>query len=348
MAGLSGLVMAAAVAVWMRPPQAGLSFGKAVVLAAVWAIATVLAGTLGLGVAESVAEGRPAWPAARNVVGAAAVWVLIPPILLCWQRGSAWALSLGACSAAALAVCIRGMIAKENAEAREILEPMEPGPHFADLPAPDSGRPQALAVAVCVELAVVLVSRQELFWATVLMGIGSFLFVWKRLWSLRVKPDERMARPAGRAAVATALAMLILIPLLLRFGRGHGGMVETAQAASRSRADADRENGNKGDANDAYRGIVLFTVTNKDKQLPPVPLRRDLLRAGVPRRLIIPFDGAYWYFQRRAWGRGCIRIWRMAIRWRRASSRRAGFRWRCRRIRRWRSRWNWAAAGRCR
>jgi hypothetical protein len=301
MAGLSGLVMAAAVAVWMRPPQAGLSFGKAVVLAAVWAIATVLAGTLGLGVAESVAEGRPAWPAARNVVGAAAAWVLIPPILLCWQRGSGWAVGLGACSAAALAVCIRGMIATENAEAHE---PMEPGPRFADLPAPDSGRPQALAVAVCVELAVVLLSRQELFWATALMGIGSFLFVWKRLWSMRVKPDERMARPAGRAVVATALAMLILIPLLLRFGRGHGGMVETAQAASRSRADADRENGNKGDANDAYRGIVLFTVTNKEKELPPLPLRRDLLRAGVARRLIIPFDGAYWYFQAPRMGPG--------------------------------------------
>jgi hypothetical protein len=113
-----------------------------------------------------------------------------------------------------------------------------------------------------------------------------------------------MARPAGRAVVATALAMLILIPLLLRFGRGHGGMVETAQAASRSRADADRENGNKGDANDAYRGIVLFTVTNKEKELPPLPLRRDLLRAGVARRLIIPFDGAYWYFQAPRMGPG--------------------------------------------
>jgi len=303
MAALAGLVMAAAIAAWMRPPMAGLSFGKAVVLAAVWAIATVLAGTLAMGVAESIAEGRPAWPAARHVIGAAAVWVLIPPILLCWQRGSAWAVGLGACAGVALALCLRGMIARGQ-EVERVGEFFEPGPHFADLPAPDSGRPQALAVAVCVELAVVLLSRQELFWATVLMGIGSFLFVWKRLWSLRLRPDDGMGKPAGRAAMATALAMLILIPLLLRFGRGHGGMVETAQAASRSEADANRENGNKGDANDAYRGIVLFTVTNKDKELPPVPVHRDLLRAGVARPLIIPFDGAYWYFQAPRMGPG--------------------------------------------
>jgi hypothetical protein len=303
-AGLSGLVTAAAVAVWMRPPMTGLPFAKAAVLAGVWAIATVLAGTLGMCVAESVAQGRPLGPSARNGVGAAAVWVLIPPILLCWQRGSGWAVGLGACAGVAMAICVRGMILKENAGAQEMLEPMEPGPHFSDLPAPDSGRPQALAVAVCAELAVVLWSRQELFWATVLMGIASCVFVWKRLWSLRVSPDEGMARPAGRAAMATMLAMLILIPLLLRFGRGHGGMVETAQAASRSRADAEKENGNKGDANDAYRGIVLFTVTNKDKELAPVPLRRDLLHTGMARRLIIPFDGAYWYFQAPRMGPG--------------------------------------------
>jgi hypothetical protein len=302
-AALAGLVLAVTVAAWRQPPMAGLSLGKAAVVAALWIAATVLAGTLGLGLAESLVERRPAWPAARHGVGAAAVWVLIPPMLLCWQRGSGWALCVGACTGVALALCLRGMLPRSQ-ESDTVEEFFEPGPHFADLPPPDSGRPQALAVAVCAELAVVLFSRQELFWATVLMATGSFLFVWKRPWSLRAKPDERIGRPAGRAAIATTLAMMILIPLLLRFGRGHGGMVQAAQAASRSREEADRDSGNKVNANDAYRGIVLFTVTNKARKLPPPPIRRDLLHAGVARPLIIPFDGSYWYFQAPRMGPG--------------------------------------------
>ena len=79
--------------------------------------------------------------------------------------------------------------------------------------------------------------------------------------------------------------MLIVIPLLLlRFGRSHGGLETTAQAASRSRADAARAR----HAADPYQGIVLFTVEEKSKELPPVPIERDLLRTGTAKPLVIP------------------------------------------------------------
>jgi hypothetical protein len=287
-----GLVMATMAAVWLRPfSTARLPFGKTAVAAMIWVAATVLAGTLGMIVADSVGEGRPARPSTRHMVGAAAAWALIPPALLCLLRGSAWAALLSAALAAVLAVCLRGMI--PGATAEEVWEPEGDGPRFADLPAPDSGRPQALMIAVCVELALVLVNRGELFWATMLMAAGAFLFVWKRLTSLNAGAPDGMARPAGRAVSAAALAMLILIPMLLaRFARTHGGMETTAQAAARSRVDAE-----KADPNDAYQGIVLFTVREKKKELPPLPMQRDLLRTGMAKPLVIPFDGAYWYFQ---------------------------------------------------
>src|ERR1700683_1408296 len=85
---LAGLAMAMVVAVWMQPPpMAKLSFGKATLAAAAWAGVTVLAGTLGLGFAESWMEKRPVWPAARDLLAAAAAWVLIPPVLLFWMHG---------------------------------------------------------------------------------------------------------------------------------------------------------------------------------------------------------------------------------------------------------------------
>ena len=38
-------------------------------------------------------------------------------------------------------------------------------------------------------------------------------------------------------------------------------------------------------------------MKEKEKELPPVPLERDPLRTGKAKPLVIPFDGAYWYFQ---------------------------------------------------
>lgn len=293
---LSGLTGATAAAVWMRPYGAGHSFAKALIVAAVWVVATILAGACGLCIAESLLVKRPALPGRKLVAGAAATWVLIPPILLCWLRGSGWAAAMSAVAGAAMAVSLWG-IAKPSADFFDEANSEAEGPHFAALPAPDSGRPQALAIAVCVELAIVLANRGALFVATALTAIAGFLLLWRRLASLDAKTRDGIAAPAARATAAAFLALLILIPLLLaRFASMEGSAETTAQAAAHSQTDA--EKGNAGDAySDAYRGIILFTLQEKKKELPPLPVQRDLLRIGRAKPLVIPFDGAYWYFQ---------------------------------------------------
>jgi hypothetical protein len=239
-----------------------------------------------MALAESIAERRPAWPAARHLLAGLAAWALIPPMLLCWIHGLKAALIVGALVGAAMAVCLRGLAPpRRNGESES-----EPG-LFALLPPPDSGWEQAFAIAVCVEVALVLANRGSIFMATLLAAVGAFLLVWKRFASLHSAPREGVGRPAGRAAMAAALALLILIPMLLVRFVPPNAVETTAEAAAQPHPEAE------GESNDSYRGILLFTVKEKAKQLPPVPLDRSLLPTERMKRMVIPFDGAYWYFQ---------------------------------------------------
>lgn len=239
-----------------------------------------------MALAESIAERRPAWPKARHLLAGVAAWALIPPMLLCWIHGLRAALIVGALVGAAMAVCLRGLAPpRTNGEADS-----EPG-LFALLPPSDSGWGQSFAIAVCVELALVLANRGAIFLATVLAAAGAFLLAWKRYASLLAVPRGGVERPAGRAAMATVLALLILIPMLLVRFVPPNAVETTAEAAAQPHPEAE------GESNDSYRGILLFTVKEKAKELPPVPLDRSLLPAERMKRMVIPFDGAYWYFQ---------------------------------------------------
>jgi hypothetical protein len=295
---LSGLGAATLAAAGTRPLSVRHP-GSAIVGAAAWLVTTFLAGGAGLGLGESLVERGPAFPSLAFAAGAATTWALIPPLVLFWMHGSGWAAVTSGLGGAAMAACLWGHTLKpENPDA---WEPRREGPVFADLPAPDSGRARAFAIAVCVEFAVVLASRGEIVLATALMGVAGFLFVWKRLTSLNAETRDDLDRSAARASAAAVIAMLILIPLLLaRFAQVNG--VETrAQAATRT--DTEKRNG-ADTSPDGYRGIVLFTVKDKSKDLPPVPVERDLLRAGKSKPLVIPFDGSYWYFQTTQHGPG--------------------------------------------
>ncbi|HEX3661898.1 MAG TPA: hypothetical protein VHU89_10730 [Acidobacteriaceae bacterium] len=288
----AGLMAAAIVAYWSHP---GIDSRAALVAAtargALWLVATVTAGTLGMALAGGFAGARGRHRLLLTGMNAAAVWVLIPPLLLLCFEASPKLLALVAATAAGLAVCLRAA-APGHPEDHEA-EPIGEGPRFAELPPSRSGAKLSALIAVLLEAACILWLRNDPFWAAVWLALGSLLLVWKTLASL-TRPERRLADPRRRLGSAAMAAIAVVVALLLV--RPHPGMAGLAGGAARASA---RTQGKETGAavDDAYRGIVLFTVTDKTKELPPLPLERNPLRAGTNRPVVIPFDGSYWYFQ---------------------------------------------------
>jgi len=290
----AGLMAAVIIAWWTRPEMhpRGVRLALAAATGMLWLVATVAAGTLGMALAGGFAGLQGRQRILRAAMTAAAVWVLIPPLLLLFVEASPWWLALVAAIAAGLAICLWAA-APRNSDDDEGPGWIESGPRFAELPPSKSGAKQSALIAVCLELAFVLVLRGDLFWAGLWLAFGVVLLTWKTLAS-RAKPDGRPMDPRRRLGGALAAALVLVVALLtMRLVRGIPGARGGPATASA------QERGKQPGAavDDAYRGIVLFTVTDKKKQLPPLPVERSLLHAGASRPVVIPFDGSYWYFQ---------------------------------------------------
>lgn len=289
-AALAGLLAASVAALRLRP-DAGFSANKLLLHAVMWVLMTALAGTSAMWIAEVPARRWRSRPFRVDALEAAAAWLLLPPLWLLAGRESRWTLAFAAGVAGVLAVCLRGMIPMTAALSTE-REP-DAGPRFAELPATDSEPGQAFAIAVCAECAVVLTVRHDLMAAMLVTGVAAFVFVWKRLTMALRERGTAMKRPAARAAAAAVLALLLVVPLLLVQLARMGPVVGGAAAAETTRKPAQRQ----GEPADGYRGIILFARRDKTKELPPVPQEGSPVWSGTRKPRIIPFDGAYWYFQ---------------------------------------------------
>ena len=290
----AGLMAAVIVAWWSRPAMhpRGARLALAAAAGTLWLLATVVAGTLGMALAGGFAGARGRQRIIRAAMNAAAVWVLIPPLLLLVVEASLWWLALVAGIAAGLAVCLWA-VAPRNPEDEEGSGWIETGPKFAELPPSKSGAKQSTLIAVCLELALVLVLRGDGFWAGLWLAFGILLLTWKTLTSL-ARPGRKTADPRTRLSGAMVAALVLVVALLtMHLVQGFPGAA--GALASASAQAQEKKTGTAVD--DAYRGIVLFTVTDKKKELPPLPVERSLLRSGASRPVVIPFDGSYWYFQ---------------------------------------------------
>jgi hypothetical protein len=295
----AGLMAATIVAWWSRPemPARNVLLGVAAARGVLWLVAAAMAGTLGMALAGGFARGRR-WPERlRAGMNAAAVWVLIPPLLLLFVEASPKLLALVTGMAAGLAVCLRAVAPRdpEEAEGAGGFDWIGGGPHFAELPPSKSGAKQSALIAVCLEAAFLLLLRGDGFWGAMWLAVGSVLLAWKTLASL-MRPERRAADSRARLSGAAGAGLVVVVALL--FLRPHFGMRGGAGGPASAQAQAQAQEKKAGTAvDDAYRGIVLFTVTEKKKELPPLPMQRDVLHEGVNRPVVIPFDGSYWYFQ---------------------------------------------------
>jgi hypothetical protein len=289
----AGLMAAVIVAWWSRPDiSRGITIPFAATRGMLWLVATAIAGTMGMALAGGFAQTRNRRQLLRAGANAVPVWVLIPPLVLLFVEASPRLLVLVGGMAAGLAVCLRAVapaIAEDDAETGA----MAAGPRFAELPPSKSGKKQSALIAICLEAAFVFGLRGDLFWSGIWLAVGSLLLTWKTL-SSPAKPERRPLNVRTRlgsaavAAMAVVIALLLLRPSLGRVGEQGGAASASTQVKQRKAGAA---------IDDAYRGIVLFTVTDKKKELPPLPVQQNVLRAGASRPVVIPFDGSYWYFQ---------------------------------------------------
>jgi hypothetical protein len=292
----AGLMAAVIVAFWARPAIfPGASLPVAATRGALWLTATVIAGTLGMVLAGGFARARGPMRQ-RAAMNAAAVWVLIPPLLLLFFEASPKLLALVAGMAAGMALCLWAVAPRHREDGETEAEAaafdsIGTGPTFAELPPSKSGAKQSALIAVCLEMAFVFSLREDPFWAAVWLALGSLLLAWKALAAF-ARQEKRSVDARARLGGAVLAAMAVVMALLLM----RPAQATAGYAGSPPRAHA-QENKSGSALDDAYRGIVLFTVTDKKKELPPPPVQHDLLRTGTSRPVVIPFDGSYWYFQ---------------------------------------------------
>ncbi|MGB7169360.1 MAG: hypothetical protein WBD32_10185, partial [Acidobacteriaceae bacterium] len=224
----AGLMAAVIVAWWTRPElrPRNISLAFAATSGALWLMATVIAGTLGMALAGGFTWARGERRLLRVGMNAAAVWVLIPPLLLLCFEASPKLLAMVAGMAAGLAVCLWAVAPRESEHGDEI-ESMElggfgVGPHFAELPPSRSGAKQSALIAVCLEVAFVLLLRDDPFWGAVWLAVGFLLLTWKVLASL-TRPEKRAADPGTRLSAAALAALAVVALLVMRPAQGTAG-----------------------------------------------------------------------------------------------------------------------------
>jgi len=156
--------------------------------------------------------------------------------------------------------------------------------------------PAALA-AVAVQLAVVLVVLGRPLGAGILLAAGTVYPVWRFPLKMRVSTGARRRSVAIGTFDVVLLTAIALIPFVrsVVLSGGLGGLlphVAHAGGAPLLKLPEVKPLGTD------YSGIVLFVPAKpKEKMETPPPVVHAAVLGAHAKPLVIPFDGAYWYFK---------------------------------------------------
>jgi hypothetical protein len=223
------------------------------------------------------------------------VWVFVPALVFLVREDSPWACLLMMVMGGAAAQCLRSLVPASD---RPVWQG-QPSGAFALLPAPSGDIWPALAAAVSVEISALALGRNQVSGCGLLLAAGAFLFQWQMVSFLqaREQPGERIGRIRLGVALLAAILLTVVVLLVVRdrsrlfLGfRGGSGPAPASKTATKK---SGQENG----IDAGYRGIILWTVTQKKNQPILAPRVRDPLEATERRPIVIPFDGPYWYFK---------------------------------------------------
>ena len=279
------------------PPQHSLSSVALMLTAIGYVTAAILAGAAGVWSAWCVLPVKPIGSLVP-IISVGSVW--LPALTLLYRENSIWLMTAMALASAITAKCLRADVfsplhrpplAKPEINPREVLT-------FVEVHSPGFQLWFPLNVSICIQLAAVSWLAGHRLLASVLLAYCTSLLVWR--WTHRLVKGKRSTRFfVFRLVVLTVFAVLLTSAVLAPFlsagnfaarSRAYLGMQELESAGRQTPAKV---------TDTSYRGIVLWTMPPKKKELVLPSPRENTLSAGrIAKPLIIPFDGVYWYFKK--------------------------------------------------
>jgi hypothetical protein len=147
-------------------------------------------------------------------------------------------------------------------------------------------------IALCAECFVVAFAADNLILAgSLLVGCCGGL-----LWQFLVDPPQWNGRRLETHAVAFALVMVLFLGAVVLFLRtqitaGDGMGAPTRSSAKPKQMGSDT-------IHSSYQGVILWPqLPRKAKVVPPLPHQETIAVTSISKPLVIPFQGAYWYFR---------------------------------------------------
>jgi len=229
---------------------------------------------------------RPALLSRHALVG----WVFLPALVLLEREQSLWLLPVGALAAMALAASLRGVFPRTQAAPNDATSHREMQALYG-LPQETTRTAPNFFIAACAQTSLLLACAGALTLAGVVLMAGVAALVWS--WNPPATIPWAIPR---RRSLAGMLILALLVTMLaqLPWIDARLSLVSGESLRTRSKTPA---LANKYDTN--YVGIVLWPPPPKKHAEihAPVPHSSALRAGALAQPLVIPFDGAYWYFQ---------------------------------------------------
>jgi hypothetical protein len=212
-----------------------------------------------------------------------------------YSRQSLWTFAAAALAAVIAALRLRSLFP----ETTESDVPTFDGegaaiPSLYGLPPADSHPLRSVFIVICAQAAIFCAASGDLVPALALFILAIYLIAWR--WSAcgrDLVPVLSSRRAAGILCVA---ALLFTVVALFPFA-GSGSRFGRAGLAEKS-ASKDRLSANRASSDYDYMGVILLPPpVRRTEILPPVPPLDSARPGHASKPLVIPFDGAYWYFK---------------------------------------------------
>jgi hypothetical protein len=232
----------------------------------------------------------------------AASWAFLPSIVFYYREHSVYLLLATSLATAITAVSLKRLTAASTLETEFAVQLPAPQPNA---PPDFSGLPTTscrnlfwiIGISIAAQLSVLLWLLNQIPLACLLLAIPSCVLAWQATTPnstpTQIKPT-RSYLLYFVALIFTAIALLpwLNLPLAIRINHLLGRAdIRSQNFHPRNHLALDAS---------AFTSIVLYPTPSKDKPkvIPPKPHAATMgqqLAASKP--LVIPFDGAYWYFQ---------------------------------------------------